>query len=64
MDLFAMLHPDRPAEITDRNGDTWQGTTVHPARGGEPCYFNTSQEEGYALTPSEIVAEIGLERLA
>lgn len=59
MDMFAMLYPDSPAEITDARGDTWKGTAVHPARGGEPCYYNATGPDGYALTPSEIEAEIG-----
>ena len=49
---------DSPAQITDRNGDTWVPAPA-PGRNGEPVYYNATGPDGCDLTPSEIEAEHG-----
>jgi hypothetical protein len=58
MDLFSLLHPSAPTEVTDANGDIWK-PAPSPCRNGEPVYYNTTGPDGYALTPTEIEQEIG-----
>jgi hypothetical protein len=56
--LFGMLYPDAPKEVTDANGDTWKGSTALPPRNGKPTYYNATGPDGFALTEQEIQDEI------